>query len=51
MIRLGHKYNVNVTVRFHSVIKKFVLGDVYAFIEDKAWIKLLLRAMIVMAPQ
>ena len=38
-IRLEHKYNDNVTVRFHSDIEKSFLGDVYAFIEDKAWLK------------
>ena len=27
-IRLGHKYNDNVTVRFHSDIEKSFLGDV-----------------------
>ena len=46
-----NKYNDNVTVRFHSDIEKSFLGDVYAYIEDKAWLKLLLRAMIVMATQ
>ena len=38
-IRLGHKYNDDVTVRFHSDIEKSFLGDVYAYIADKAWLK------------
>ena len=37
-IRLEHKYNDNVTVRFHSDIEKSFLGDVYECIEDKAWL-------------
>ena len=38
-IRLEHQYNDNVPVRFHSDIEKSFLGDVYAYIEDKAWLK------------